>query len=343
MNKLSRRNFIPLLGTAVAGASALSFSTFQEVLFHEKIVPAALKIGDTIGVCAPAGGIKSKSEITDFEEILNNLGYKVIFSQNIEKKTGYFSGTDTERASDFMELIQNSEVKAIFFIRGGWGCARILDLLDYEIIRNNPKIIMGFSDPTALLCAITTKTGLITFHGPGGNSTWNEYSLDYINQLLVAGLPVVYQNKTEDLPIITYSKGTVEGDLFGGNLSVLSGMIGSYYVPNWKGKILFLEDVAEEPYRIDRMLTHLKLAGVFDEISGLILGNFRKCLAEEPDLSFTLEEVFDQHFKGAKFPVYYGAQIGHTTNKFTVPIGVKIEMNADNGTFRLLNSVVSKV
>lgn len=342
MDKMSRRSFVPLLGTAIVGASSLSFGSTDFSFNEGRIKPKSLKKGDLIGVCAPAGGIKSYIEIVDFELELEILGYKTILSQNIQKNVGYFSGTDQERASDFMDLIQNKDVKAIFFIRGGWGCTRILEYLDFEIIRNNPKIIMGFSDPTSLLNAITLKTGLITFHGPGGNSTWNEYSVSYINQLLVEGLPVSYQNKVNDLPIITYSKGEVKGELFGGNLSVLCGMMGSEYLPNWKGKILFLEDVAEEPYRIDRMLTHLKLAGVFNEIAGLILGTFRKCVPEEPKFSFSLEEVFEQHFRDAKFPVYYGAQIGHTTNKFTVPIGMEVEMNADLGVFRLLESTVEK-
>lgn len=340
MNKISRRNFLPLLGTAVAGASALSFSITNQTSSKQVILPSALKKGDLIGVCAPAGGIKSHSEITEFEKVLNELGYKVLFSKHIESNTGYFSGTDQQRAEDFLELIQNNEVKAIFFIRGGWGCARILEYLNFDIIQSNPKIIMGFSDPTSLLNAITVKTGLVTFHGPGGNSTWNDYSMLYINKLLVEGSEIIYQNQADDLPIITYSEGSAEGVLFGGNLSVLSGMIGSEFLPDWKGKILFLEDVAEEPYRIDRMLTHLKLAGIFDEISGLILGTFRKCVPEEPDISFTLEEVFEQHFNSVNFPVYYGAQIGHTKNKFTVPIGVKVEMNAKLGVFKLLDRVV---
>ncbi len=342
MNKISRRSFIPLLGTAVAGASTLSFSITKELSDEEILFPSSLKKGDTIGVCAPAGGIKSNAEIADFKKVLNDLGYSVVFSKNIDKNTGYFSATDQERAEDFMDLIQLENVKAIFFIRGGWGCARILEHLDFQLIRMNPKIIMGFSDPTALLNAISVKTGLITFHGPGGNSTWNDYSLNYINQLLVEGKVVNYHNQKSDLPIVTYQKGTVQGELFGGNLSVLSTMIGSDYLPDWKGKILFLEDVAEEPYRIDRMLTHLKLSGVFDQLAGLILGTFRKCIAEEPNYSFTLEEVFEQHFKDAKFPVFYGAQIGHTMNKFTIPIGAKVEMNADEGTFRLLECVVEK-
>lgn len=340
MDKMSRRSFVPLLGTAIVGASNLSFGNTDFSFTEGRIKPNALKKGDLIGVCAPAGGIKNHSEIGEFEELLNGFGYKTLFSANIESNIGYFSGNDKERAADFMQLIENKEVKAIFFIRGGWGCARILDYLDFEIIRSNPKIIMGFSDPTSLLNAITLKAGLITFHGPGGNSTWNDYSMAYINQLLVEGLPVSYQNETNDLPIITYAKGEATGELFGGNLSVLTGMIGSEFVPHWKGKILFLEDVAEEPYRIDRMLTHLKLAGVFDLIAGLILGSFRKCVPEEPKFSFSLEEVFEQHFIDSKFPVYYGAQIGHTRNKFTVPIGSIIEMNAGIGTFRLIESAV---
>lgn len=340
MNKISRRNFLPLLGTAVAGASALSFSINNQSFSKQVILPSALKKGDLVGVCAPAGGIKSHSEITEFEKVLNELGYRVLFSKHIESNIGYFSGTDQQRAEDFMKLIQNDEVKAIFFIRGGWGCARILDYLDFDMIQSNPKIIMGFSDPTSLLNAISVKTGLVTFHGPGGNSTWNDYSMLYINQLLVEGSEILYQNQASDLPIVTYSRGSATGILFGGNLSVISGMIGSDFLPDWKGKILFLEDVAEEPYRIDRMLTHLKLAGIFNEISGLILGTFRKCVPEEPDTSFTLEEVFEQHFKGANFPVYYGAQIGHTRNKFTVPIGAEVEMDANLGVFRLMNQVV---
>ncbi len=340
MNKISRRSFIPLLGTAVAGASAVSFSILSDIEMPAKIKPNALRLGDTIGVCAPAGGMVSASEVSDFKKVLEGLGFKTFFSENIAKNVGYFSGTDQQRANDFMDLIRNDEVKAIFFLRGGWGCARILEFLDFETIRQHPKIIMGFSDPTSLLNAITAKTSLITFHGPGGNSTWNEYSIDYIQRLLMKGELVNYQNTAGDLPIITYQSGSAQGELVGGNLSIVCSMIGTEYAPDYKGMILFLEEVAEEPYRVDRMLTQLKLAGVFDKISGLILGTFRKCIAEEPNRSFTLEEVFVQHFSTFEKPVFYGAQIGHTKNKFTVPIGVMVEMNAESGTFRLLERAI---
>jgi len=341
MTKISRRSFIPIIGTAVIGASCLSI---QEPKFfseeRSKILPPKLKSGDTIGVSAPAGGIKSQSELDDFRKVLKELGFKVKFSKNCQKKFGYFSGTDEERASDFMDLMQDEEVNGIFFLRGGWGCARILSLLDFDSIKKHPKVIMGFSDITTLLNAITTKTGLVTFHGPGGNSTWNAYSVDYIKHLLINGESIKYSNISSDSKISTYSSGTATGELFGGNLSVLCSLIGTDFLPDWKNKILFLEDVREEPYSIDRMLTQLKLAGVFKDVNGIILGNFRKCTAEEPDRSFTLEEVFEQHFSALSIPVFYGAQIGHVRNKFTVPVGVEVEMNADEGRFNLLQPAV---
>ena len=341
MTKISRRSFIPILGTAVIGASCLSIQ--EQKLFskdNQRILPLRLKKGDTIGVSAPAGGIKSNTELNEFRKILEGLDFKVKFSKNCQNKHGYFSGTDEERASDFMNLIQDEEVNGIFFLRGGWGCARILPFLDFDVIKKHPKVIMGFSDITTLINAITTKTGLVTFHGPGGNSTWNAYSVRYIKKLLIDRELVSYKNKEEDNKIITYSSGSATGELFGGNLSVICSLMGTDYLPNWKNKILFLEDVREEPYSIDRMLTQLKLAGVFNEVNGIVLGNFRKCFAEEPDRSFTLEEVFDQHFSKLSIPIFYGAQIGHARNKFTVPVGVEVVINADQGAIELLEPAV---
>ena len=342
MSSISRRKFIPLIGTALVGAAALSFNkdTLDELAEPLFIAPQRLKKGDTIGIAASAGPIKDPKEVQEFQDILHRLGYKTKLGKNVFDQVGYFSASDEERASEFMELISDDEVQGIFFIRGGWGCARILDFIDYDIISQNPKVIMGFSDITALLNAITHNTKLITFHGPGGNSTWNKYSVDYINRLIGTAEKVIFKNTAADSKIVTYSSGIGEGICFGGNLSVLCGMVGSKYLPDWNGKILFLEDVGEEPYRIDRMLTQLKLAGVFDQISGLILGNFRKCTPEEPERSFTLEEVFEQHFLESRIPVFYGAQIGHVRNKFTIPIGVNVRINADSGTIEMLESGV---
>jgi muramoyltetrapeptide carboxypeptidase len=342
MSPISRREFIPLVGTVIVGTAALSLTKESKKVLPPcaPIFPNRLKKGDTIGIAASAGPIRERKEVSEFQEVLHELGFKTKLGKNVFQKEGYFSAKDEDRADEFMELIQDEEVNGIFFIRGGWGCARFLELLDYDAIRQNPKVIMGFSDITALLNAITLHSGLITFHGPGGNSTWNPYSVKYISRLLRDGEKITFKNTAGDHSIKTLKSGKAEGEFFGGNLSVLSGMVGSNYLPSWNGKILFLEDVGEEPYRIDRMLTQMKLAGVFNQISGLVLGNFRKCTPEEPDRSFTLEEVFEQHFSEAEFPVFCGAQIGHIRNKFTVPVGVKVRVDADAGTIEMLDSGV---
>lgn len=340
---MNRRTFIPMLGTAIIGASCLSVNdTSREDLVNaSKKRAKRLRRGDTIGIAASAGPIRHESEVREFQKVLHDMGFKTRLGKNVFDKHGYFSANDEDRAEEFMEFITDDSIDAIFFTRGGWGCARILEFLDFEQIGQHPKIIMGFSDITTLLNAISAKTGLITFHGPGGNSTWNPYSVNYIKRLLIQAEAVTYRNDPkEDAPIIVYRSGKASGDFYGGNLSVISGLIGSEYLPDWTGKILFLEDVSEEPYRIDRMLTHLKLAGVFDQVNGVVLGNFRKCSPEEPGRSFTLEEVFQQHFSEAKVPVFYGAQIGHIRNKYTVPVGAQVEMDAETGTIDVLAPTV---
>lgn len=340
---MSRRDFVPLLGTVLAGGALLSFAKQPELLIElpQKFnPPPALKEGDIVGICAPAGAVKSSTEVADFEKVIQSLGFKTKASENIQKKYGYLAGTDEQRADDFMSLIEDTDVKAIFFVRGGWGCARLLPLLDFDIIKANPKIIMGFSDVTTLLNAITAKTKIITFHGPSGNSSWNKYSIDHIKHLLVDKLVFNYKNKPGDSKIRVYKKGYAMGELVGGNLSVITSLIGSGYLPDWDGKILFLEDVAEEPYSIDRMLMQLKLNGAFDKVNGIVLGNFRKCIAEDPNRTFTLEEVFDQYFSSMNIPVFYGAQIGHTVNKFTIPVGGLVRIDADNGLIQLMSPAV---
>jgi muramoyltetrapeptide carboxypeptidase len=331
-----------MLGTALIGASCLSFENdLLENVTSGVILPKRLKRGDKIGICAPAGPIRDISEVNDFVQVLKDLGFKVKIGKNVTGQFGFFSADDKARAEEFMELVEDETLQGIFSIRGGWGCARMIEFLDFDVIQKNQKVIMGFSDMTTLLNAISSKTGLITYHGPSGNSTWNDYSVDYIKRLLLKAEPVIYRNTSPlDAGITTLSPGKASGALYGGNLSVISSLVGSDYLPDWKGKILFLEDVNEEPYRIDRMLTQLALAGVFSMVNGIILGGFRKCYAEEPDRSFTIEEVFEQHFTQLKIPVYSGAQIGHIRNKYTVPVGLTVHMNADEGTFHLEHPAV---
>lgn len=345
MKKWTRREFLPLVGIGLAAGTLIASSeqNQKENALNLSVAPKRPKrllAGDTIGICAPAGALRRTEEISEFTEILVEMGFHVKVGPNVSKKYGYFAGTDKERAADFMQLIEDTSVKAIFCLRGGWGCARLLPLINFESIERNPKIIMGFSDVTTLLNAITAKSNLVTFHGPSGNSSWNAYSKSYIRQTLMNGEAVQYKNTSADSEIVTYTSGLATGILWGGNLSVIASLIGTGFLANNFSGILFLEDVGEEPYSIDRMLTHLKLAGIFDQVNGVVLGNFRKCVAEEPERSFTLEEVFEQHFGNFGKPVYYGAQIGHAVNKFTVPVGVEAEINADLGTISLINAAV---
>ncbi|MFL5764954.1 MAG: LD-carboxypeptidase [Bacteroidia bacterium] len=340
--KQSRRQFI-----TTAGLASLSLSLSANAKDDpEKEIPAvlkppSLKPGDLISISSPAGAVWDATQIDKFSEILRGLGFKVRCEPTLKEKYGYFAGTDEFRAGEFNRLILDKEVKAVFCMKGGWGCARLLDKINFEALKSNPKIIMGFSDITTLLVALNAKTGLVTFHGPVGNSGWNDFTTDYVKRVLLTCEKVEYAYPAEDddkfYPI---NPGNAKGILVGGNLTVLAGIMGSAYLPDWKGKILFLEETSEEPYRIDRMLTQLKLNGVLDNISGFIFGKCVKCDAEEPDKAFTLRQVLEQHLKPLKTPAFYGAMIGHIVNKYTVPIGVTAEMEADKGILRLTEAAV---
>jgi muramoyltetrapeptide carboxypeptidase len=209
------------------------------------------------------------------------------------------------------------------------------------VIKQNPKVIMGFSDITSLLIALNSKTGLVTFHGPVGNSGWNDFSVDYIKRVLMKKEMVnyAYPENDNDKPY-TITVGKAKGILMGGNLTVLAGIIGSEYLPHWKNKILFLEEAKEEPYSIDRMLTQLKLADVLNKISGFVFGKCVKCDAEEPQKAFLFKEVLEQHIKPLGIPAFYGAMIGHIENKYTIPIGAEAEIDADKCSLKLLESAV---
>lgn len=339
-----RRRFLKTTGTFLLGAPLLGSLRLDDNVDTRTpvIKPPALKPGDTIAISSPAGAVWDESSITRFASIIESLGFKVKLGQTLKEKWGYLAGSDELRAKELNTFFADKEVKAIFCQKGGWGCARLLDKLDYQLIKKNPKVIMGFSDITSLLIAIYSKTGVVTFHGPVGNSGWNDFSVDYIKRVLMKkeAVQFVYPEKDDDKPY-TLNSGKAKGRLMGGNLAVLTGIIGSAYLPHWKNKILFLEDVEEEPYEIDRMLTQLKLAGVLSQISGFVFGKCSKCVAEEPFKAFTLKEVLEQHIKPLGIPAFYGAMIGHIENKYTVPLGVEAEVDADTFEIKLLESSVS--
>jgi muramoyltetrapeptide carboxypeptidase len=349
---MKRKNFIKTLSLA----SAIPFISPAEKIYSitsspvKKLKPKKLKSGDTIALVAP-GSYISQSELNDSIKNIEGLGFKTTYNNLILNKTGYFSGNDKQRADELMEMFSEKDVNGIVCVRGGYGCARILPLLDYEIIKNNPKVLIGYSDVTALLYGIYSQTGLVCFHGPVGISTFNEFSTGYLKNTLVyphANLELISEAeevKDKYKTPVVISSGKAQGELIGGNLSIVVSMIGTPYDLDYRGKIIFLEETSEEPYRIDRMLTQMIQAGKFDNAAGIALGIFDKCEQKEKDpafsSSFSLLEVLFDRLSGLGIPVIYGLSFGHIKNKFTIPVGIKAGLNVDIQTITLLEEAVN--
>ena len=344
--KNNRRDFLRKLSVFSAGLTLSPVFAFtQNNSFSESvpllptIKPLRLKPGDKVAITSPAGALWDQGKtVNNFTRILNQFGFEVIHGNSLRQHHGYFSGTDEQRANELNSLFANKDIKGIFCAKGGWGCARLLDKIDYSLIRNNPKVLIGFSDISVLLNAIFAKTGMITFHGPVGNSGWNEFSSDSFRSVVMNAEKVDFPKDTE--APVTLHAGVCKGQLAGGNLTVLCAIIGSGFLPDFKNKILFLEEAHEEPYSIDRMLTQLKLAGVLEAVSGIVFGRCTSCEAEEPGKSFTLEEVLRQHFEPLGIPVMLEAMTGHIENKWTLPVGAQAELDTAACRLRLLESAV---
>ncbi|AFZ57215.1 LD-carboxypeptidase [Anabaena cylindrica FACHB-243] len=337
---INRRQFLTTLGlTTIATHIA---PVIAEIQTSPNIIikPPHLKIGDTVGLIAPAGIIEPK-DIETAQQALSKLGLKVITGAHILDRHGYLAGKDSDRAQDIHTMFADNSVKAIMAMRGGWGCNRILPLLNYPLIRKNPKIIIGYSDITSLLLAINARSRLITFHGAVATSTWNQFTIDYFKNILFDGEKLIMQNTpTNEGKIAIINQGKARGKLIGGNLSILAAMVGSPYLPSWHKSILFLEDIGEDIYRIDRMLTQLKNAGILNQISGFIFGQCTNCQpGDEP--SFTLIQILKHHIQPLGIPAWYGSMIGHIKDKFTVPIGLEVEIDTDNGTIKMLEAAVT--
>jgi len=343
----NRRQLLQLGGAALAAASLPSLAE-PENPKAGVIRPKRLKKGDVVGLINPAGATfrPERAEIT--REALAALGLRTRFGEHLFDRRGYLAGRDEDRAADVNSFFADPEVGAILAQEGGWGCNRILPLLDYDLIRNNPKIVMGYSDLTGLILGIHAKTGLVTFHGPMGSSSWNAFTTDHATRLLFDGEAISMENRmgNEDRlvqrenRVLNITSGRARGRLVGGNLTVLAAIVGSGYLPDFEGRILFLEDTNEEIYRVDRMLTQLALAGVLGKISGFVFGDCKNCGPGGGYGSLTLGEVLDHHVAPLGIPAWYGSMIGHIEDKFTVPLGIEAEIDADAGTIKLLESAV---
>jgi len=312
------------------------------------VKPARLKPGDTVGLVIPSSAQWDPTPVDVLLESLAALGLKGRLGAHVFDRRGYLAGRDEDRAADINAMFADPAVSAIHCIRGGWGAARLLPLLDWAAIAKHPKIFIGYSDITALLLSLYAKTGLVTFHGPVGVSRWNAFNVDWMKRVLWNAEAATFANarETEDsLAQVknrtrTITPGKARGRLLGGNLTVFTTIIGSGYLPDFKDCILFIEDVEEEPYSLDRMFTQLKLAGILSQAKGVVWGTCDKCEPGQGFGSLTIPDLLNDHLKPLGVPVYSGAMIGHVERQFTLPLGVQVEIDADAGTLTMLESAV---
>ncbi len=299
-----------------------------------------LRIGNTIGLVAPASPSDSRKAERAIK-YLAEMGYGVKAGRSVFSSRGYLAGRDELRAEDINSMFADDEVKAVFCLRGGYGSQRILDMVDFELISKNPKIFMGYSDITALLIAIYQKCGLITFHGPMG---WDfagglpKATKAAMKKAIECNEPIG-EVPNPEIPKVV-AEGRAKGALVGGNLSIVVASLGTPYEIDTKGKILLLEDVFEEPYSIDRMLTQLRLAGKLKDAAGIVLGDWGDTEPKEPEESLSLEEVFGDIFGNFDRPVLKGYKIGHCKPNLTVPIGVEACIDTGMKSFRILEEAV---
>jgi len=304
-----------------------------------------LKLGDTIGLIGPSGTVREAGAVDQAIAYMKELGFHVKVGESAHAKYGYLSGTDEMRARDINAMFADKEVDAIVCTRGGYGTMRMLDLLDYDVIRANPKVFVGFSDITALHIAFFEKCGLVTFHGPMA-TRWKPEFADgftqpaFMNAVMKAQPLGVLQNHPDYHARRTVNPGCAEGLLVGGNLSLIAGTIGTPYEIDTKDRILFIEEIGERTYCVDRMLTQLRLAGKFEDCAGIVFGDFNDCPVEYPEFGLTLEEVIRDVAAPCGKPIFTGLQAGHVSPKLTLPLGTRCRMDADSCTLEVLEAAV---
>ncbi len=347
---LNRRHFLQIAALTTA-ISSMTFPIARGRATEFPLQkPLRLQKGDGVGLFSPANAIFLREKLEIVLDVVVALGLVPYVGKHVLDRHGYLAGSDRDRAADINQFFADPQIKILLPLRGGWGCARLLPYLDYERIGENPKILVGFSDLSALLLAIYAKTNMIVFHGPNGLTGWRQEQTDIFRRVLFGAENLTFQNSKPAVDsdrlmqvkwrIRTITPGKARGRLLGGNLSVLSAMLGSPYLPDWQGAILFVEDVGEYIYRIDRFLTHLKIAGVLERLAGFIFGQCSNCSPGDGYGALTLEEVLQDHIQPLGIPAWSGAMIGHVETVWTLPIGLPVEIDANAGTIRMLESAV---
>lgn len=343
----SRRTFNTFLMMGFPFLGLLHFFPNKHFMDQKikRTVPRKLSKGDTISLICPASSV-TKSQLELAVKQVTSLGFKVKLGQFVEAQDGFLAGTDEQRIQDLHNAFKDPEVNGIWCVRGGYGTTRILPHLDYSLIRKHPKILIGYSDITALFQGIYQETGLIGFHGPVAISTFSDYSVQHLISTLTQKQDeqviklAPQENPTVYNKALIIKPGVAEGKLTGGNLALLSALCGTKFQPDYKGKLVFIEDIGEKPYRIDRMLTQIFQATNLNQAAGIIFGIFENCDAGNSHHSWTLLETLKNQTQAFDGPVFYGFSFGHVDHQCVLPIGVKARFDSDRRTLTLLESPV---
>lgn len=318
--------------------------------FTAPLRPRRLRAGDTVGLVCPAGFVGDRFGIEEVSDTVRAMGLVPKPARHLLAREGYLAGTDEQRAADLHEMFADETVRGIFAVRGGWGCQRILPHLDFDLIRANPKLLLGSSDITALLLAIRGRTGLVGIHGPNAGHSWPQQVWRDFRALAFEGAAPTHSVPAWQGPglaprgdrVRTFRGGKATGQLMGGNLSVLAAMVGTPYMPDLSGAILFLEETNEAEYRIDRMLTQLGQAGILKSVAGVIFGQCTNCRNPgAPYANYTVFEVLDHHFRPLGVPAFHGLRFGHIADTICLPVGVAARIYADAGTLQILEPAVA--
>ena len=312
--------------------------------------PKALKQGSRIGLVAPAGALLEHDDLKRATEVCRALGFEPQVSPNAGRKYGYLGGRDEERLADLNGAIRDPGVDAIWCLRGGYGVTRILHAVDYDALAQTPKVLIGYSDITALLNAVTRITGIVTFHGPIARANLTRFSREHLERAVRHPRPAGRLSRVESPAdvlgapqgrIVTLRSGTAEGPLAGGNLTLLQALVGTPYFPDLQGAILFIEDVGEDLYRVDRVLAHLRTVGALDRLAGVAVGRFTEMKKATPDGALGFVEILETYFGPLEVPVAYGFPIGHVDDQWTLPLGVRARLDAEAGEVDVLEAAVS--
>jgi muramoyltetrapeptide carboxypeptidase len=347
---IDRRSFITR-SAALALLSAGSRAGLKAVMPEgnepkPRIRPRRLKSGDLIGLVTPGSPIEEE-QLQESVGKLEELGFRTTYYDTVLSKYGYFAGPDRERAGELMHMFTREDIDGIWCVRGGYGSIRILDLLDYRAIGENPKVLVGYSDITALHAAIFRETGLVTFHGPLGISDFNRFSVRSLLKVIKEPAesyeyPYRREHDTRENPEFeryTIHGGEAGGILAGGNISVLDSLIGTRFETDFENRIVYLEETEEKTYRVDRMLFHLLSATNLKKAAGIVLGAFSECnINDEPRL--TLREALGDLLGPLGIPVSYGLSFGHISRMVTIPNGISARMDAGNNSLMLLEEPV---